>query len=362
MRYPALESLRGLAAVVVVIHHHLNIIFFPYPVDAKGIEALLLYTPLHLFWAGGEAVLLFFVLSGFVLSLGYWEGKGLDMQKFIVRRIWRIWIPFMAAVTIAYICIKLIGISPISILPAWFNGNWTQASPSVYLEHALMLGDMDRYSGAFIGTAWSLKWEMWGSLLLPVVLIWARQPVAIAIAICALFIALYWQRGAQTDVAEGLLRYMPMFAIGALLSYHRAFISHWVHLRNKPLLLAIALLLIPISWYGYSVINNPLRATINDYGVLLASSLLVSLSLGWKRFEVWLELPILHWLGRISFSLYLYHIVILTVALRLGWHILPISAILLISFLLVFPIAHFAYEWIEKPAIIKGKAIVAKLS
>jgi len=361
MRYPALESLRGLAALVVVIHHHFNIIFFPYRTDATGIEAVLLYTPLHLIWAGGEAVSLFFVLSGFVLSLNSWNGQALNMRQFLLKRIWRIWIPFMVAITLAYLCAEVIGTTSVDTVPSWFNDNWKQASLPAYLEHALMLGNMDQYSGAFIGTAWSLKWEMWGSILFPLVLFWARQSTAIVLATCALLIVWHWENGMDANIVVGLMRYLSMFTIGALLSRHRTLIVNWAQRQNSPIILIIATVFFSIGWYGYSGDAGATRSIINDCGVLLASSLFISLALGWNRFQLWLERPVLHWLGRISFSMYLYHIVILTATVRLGWHILPVPVLLVLSFLLTFPVAHFAYEWVEKPAMSRGKVIAAKL-
>jgi peptidoglycan/LPS O-acetylase OafA/YrhL len=75
-RVTSLDGLRGLAAVVVLVHHAL----LAAPVFAAayyggsvadrvgGMAWAFIYTPLHLIWAGTEAVYLFFVLSGVVLT------------------------------------------------------------------------------------------------------------------------------------------------------------------------------------------------------------------------------------------------------------------------------------------------------
>ncbi len=75
-RWKGLDGLRGLAAIVVVLHHSLltspslALAYFGGPKAPVGSPSwLLTYTPLHLVWAGPEAVLVFFVLSGFVLTL-----------------------------------------------------------------------------------------------------------------------------------------------------------------------------------------------------------------------------------------------------------------------------------------------------
>ncbi|WP_368259248.1 acyltransferase family protein, partial [Blautia wexlerae] len=73
-RLRSLDGLRGLAAVIVLVHHALLVIpalAAPYygQTVQPGLPWLLVHTPLHLLWAGTEAVYLFFILSGLVLTL-----------------------------------------------------------------------------------------------------------------------------------------------------------------------------------------------------------------------------------------------------------------------------------------------------
>jgi len=71
-RIVELDALRGLAAVSVVLWH--SFILFPSATaDTRNKGYTLLnvvkYSPLHGVWAGPQAVLLFFMISGFVLAL-----------------------------------------------------------------------------------------------------------------------------------------------------------------------------------------------------------------------------------------------------------------------------------------------------
>src|ERR1039458_10316795 len=79
-RIRSLDGLRGLAALVVLVHHALLAsdsklaILYSSPSHAQmpvegSLNWLVFYTPLHLFWAGPEFVAVFFVLSGLVLAL-----------------------------------------------------------------------------------------------------------------------------------------------------------------------------------------------------------------------------------------------------------------------------------------------------
>jgi peptidoglycan/LPS O-acetylase OafA/YrhL len=92
-RYKPLDSLRGLAALFVFFGHYLGIwgdIF-----SHKN----LVETPLGILFNGTASVMLFFVLSGFVLSLPFINGeKPLKLTAFYVKRILRIYPAFIFAI------------------------------------------------------------------------------------------------------------------------------------------------------------------------------------------------------------------------------------------------------------------------
>lgn len=72
-RLHELDSLRGIAAFSVMLSH--VFLVFPIiwnttrPAEATWWLKLFMYSPLRVAWAGHEAVVFFFVLSGFVLAL-----------------------------------------------------------------------------------------------------------------------------------------------------------------------------------------------------------------------------------------------------------------------------------------------------
>ena len=355
-RYPGLESLRGLAALIVVIHHHLLVFpaMYPYVAGKSGLPGLLTFTPLHLVWAGSEAVVFFFLLSGFVLTLPTWRGETLDMVTFVVRRIWRIWVPLVVVVTVAYLCVLAFGhLALPGDVSVWVHRTWSEAGLEAYVQHLLALGKMDAYNSAFDPVVWSLKWELWASLLLPVVILAARQR-AIGVAIGTLLaLALYWHHG-DLEVATQLLRYLPLFVVGAWLArHHHALVRSvqklpaWVH----ALAFVVALLLLPVQWYGWAEKPGGVRAVLNDVGTLTATSILLLLALAWTPFIRALNHRALLWLGRVSYSLYLTHALLLTVVLHVGGAWLPTPALVLISFLLALPVAHIVHLLVERPAI-----------
>ena len=106
-----LHGLRGAAALIVVNHHLL--LTLPWFADRVGIGMLgpkgsfefsihriAEYSPIHIFFGGTEAVVLFFVLSGYLLLNSLSNHSTTD---FVLRRMLRLYIPIFASVVFAAI-------------------------------------------------------------------------------------------------------------------------------------------------------------------------------------------------------------------------------------------------------------------
>ncbi|HEY0965733.1 MAG TPA: acyltransferase [Candidatus Saccharimonadales bacterium] len=110
-RFMELEGLRGLAALVVVLHHVVYMFYTPLNTGKMGVdhnpfpfEQHIYGTPLALVYAGTLAVAIFFVLSGFVLSIGYFQTKNKAIiRKLAASRYLRLMLPALASVLIAYV-------------------------------------------------------------------------------------------------------------------------------------------------------------------------------------------------------------------------------------------------------------------
>ena len=115
-----LESVRGLAALVVVFNH-LVLAFYPQmhnwmdrpevaaavPVPLRPLAA----PPLNVTHNGAFAVAVFFVLSGFVLSYSFFradaaEKRSASLASAAVRRYFRLVIPILASVLLAYALLR----------------------------------------------------------------------------------------------------------------------------------------------------------------------------------------------------------------------------------------------------------------
>ena len=140
-----LDALRGLAAVTVMVGHCL-ILFPNYERPTRGISHLaglnlLKYTPLALLTARHDAaVVLFFILSGFVLALPYLGSRTPRYPAFLVKRLLRLYPAYLVAVALAIAGAALLGPARAPDLSAWANAPWQDASGlGLIAEHAALL-------------------------------------------------------------------------------------------------------------------------------------------------------------------------------------------------------------------------------
>ena len=105
----SLEGLRGIASFIVVIDHYI-LAFFPamfFPLKYAfhyPIEKVIASTPLSILYNGDLAVVIFFVLSGFVLSFKFFQkpDKEIAISSFI-KRYPRLTIPVIFSCFVGYL-------------------------------------------------------------------------------------------------------------------------------------------------------------------------------------------------------------------------------------------------------------------
>lgn len=166
-RLAPLDGIRGIAALVVLLHHCLLVVPSLAARDTGqgyGGFAWFVNSPVHIVWAGGEAVVVFFVLSGIVLTLPILRARPFDWLAYYPARLLRLYLPVVASVLIA-------SAIAIAIQPS------ASESTSSWLRHhdlPITVARMVRTSILVLGTEWlnsplwSLRWEVLFSLLLPV--------------------------------------------------------------------------------------------------------------------------------------------------------------------------------------------------
>ncbi|MBK1661490.1 hypothetical protein CKO45_25100 [Paracraurococcus ruber] len=227
IRIHALDSLRGIAALSVVLYHCLlvwpslhatladhGVPFFHTAQDPLAV-ALLTIPPPSLLWAGREAVLLFFVLSGFVLAQSFLRGPQ-PWLPFILRRACRLLLPCLAVTLPVALLVALADPSPQPGWSVWVTGHWAEAPTLGQLtSHALLLAQPYDLNSPL----WSLHYEWRISLAFPLlVLLGATGPGrAMLASLAGMALAAAEMRLLGSDWLSSLF-FLPHFMLGVLLA------------------------------------------------------------------------------------------------------------------------------------------------
>lgn len=349
LHYPgnikALTSLRFVAAIWVVFHHYRDRVDF-----SSGFENAF-------FLPGYLAVDFFFILSGFILTHVYMSkimSGHFDYGSFLKNRLARIYpihLATLAATIILYGLFLLLNIEPNN--PERYNF-WDLPS-HLFLTHAW--GTSSELT--FNYPSWSISAEWFAYLCFPITLYLAlkarQQPLLVLLVAAFLFVILanvsqiYLNTGIiQLTHNFGILRILPEFTAGVGLYMLGRRIQLSALMTNITLLVSlmgiIGILVLQLS----PLLVVPLFALI-----IFATAELSRNRAAPARF---LENRTFMYLGEISYSLYMTHVLVFTVYFNgldrlLGTDVtsaysLPIWAF---SFVIVLIVAAVGYHIVEVP-------------
>jgi peptidoglycan/LPS O-acetylase OafA/YrhL len=397
VRIRSLDSIRGLAALWVVFAHTLGtyLSVTGLPLDplfqAHGLSLLhkALWTVVYIFndpiGAGTASVMIFFVLSGFVLALPFISDQPPPRyMDFAVRRFCRIYIPFAFSVVGAMALYSFVIGSGLSTHPHTsvdvfqrlheravddFGPGADYSSFVLIREIALVGARQLTMSGigdnGFLNhPTWSLIIEMRISLILPLLcMIFLRFGAVASLAGSALIFAtaalaghFVWPDGAPIGTAIATVRYILFFMTGiwlASLYLHKKIDFSRVTPAIHALLWGVAIVGLLPSWVR-------LGSSPAQFIYLAPAALLIALCVYSGRAHTILALPPIVWLGRVSYSLYLIHVPILYFCFNLLYGRIPLAAVFAV-FAVLLPLAsEAAYRWIEVPSIRLGRVLSGK--
>ena len=191
-RFRFLDGLRGWAAFSVLIYH-----IFIDGLPAGGFMAdRLLWSKAFLF-NGTLAVCIFFVVSGFSLSIRYLEtGEARGLARIAAGRYLRLAIPIFAICAIAYLLMVSGAIGPANSRPAPLDAYLTFTPTLQSLFGFGLFKVFFAYSSAetYDPPLWTMSYEFFGSFMVFVILAAVRGWHARTIIFAGLFLALMvWQ-------------------------------------------------------------------------------------------------------------------------------------------------------------------------
>jgi len=341
-----LDGLRGLAVLIVFLSHISN-------------EGVPLFAFADFSGTGKSGVFLFFILSSFLLTRPFVHANTGAFNKnffmnYFIRRFTRIY-PL-------YFLYLLLGLVTTAMSTSIFKSDRPMGvpfamSPTDFCEHLLLMQGW--------GVTWSVVVEFHYYLILPVLAIihavilknkWHLSLILTTILI--IVSQLLWPPSDSMNNDTRLGPYFPIFFIGALLA---VFFHEWqkrklsenknlVHMVDVLGILAILLLVFTIpsvSTYimGKEVPFDYYHRQFTLFGTLWAM-LVFSCVAGSGLLRKPFELSILRYLGHISFSVYLLHVVVLKLVQKAvpglpmqGWIVLALT----------ITVSHVTYTLIERP-------------
>lgn len=313
---PSLDGLRGVAALLVVEAH----IGFIFPITAP-----------HLVTLGDEAVGLFFALSGFLMAHLYGSRPVTreNVLDFLVSRFARIYPVYLAAVVF------------VAMLSIMQNLDFVQPIVGVtdFVRHVFLLGS----SGVF----WSIPPEIQFYLLFPVLWLCLAQPHRYSGVIVGLTVVVIVD-GLVELPGPGimLVSKLPYFLFGAIAGMMH---SHW-NRWNPSALTGILTLFLLAVFFTYRHVSSGFTPEFWSLQSAVAAAVIVGLVARQPPIaaHVLAAAPV-RFLGKISFSLYLFHVPIMFLTRLTFDALMPEPALIVVTLFVAAIGAWFIHETIEVP-------------
>ncbi len=335
-RYEQLDSLRGVAALIVVLVHA-RMIFTASP-PSNQVETFL---------GGHEAVMLFFVLSGFVLSLPYLGNKQQPYRTFVKRRLARIYLPYLAALTLAVIgCALWHGKVVNTVTSTWSY----PVDVRSLVNQVLFLGDYDkaRYNVVF----WSLIYELRVSLLFPVMMFVYKRATTLAAVVMTVSLGLIGILNPNLTTVG----YVGIFFMGVLLADRRKAVQTFYRGLSLWQKATFSVAAFVAYSQGHLLLKTRLWH-LGDMPVALGAVGLIAIGLSSETAIKLLNHSVPTFLGKISYSLYLVHATVLWAMIAL-LHTKLSPAVTLLAFLPISVLISWGfYIAVERPAIGLSQAV-----
>ena len=311
-RFEVLDSFRGLAALFVVIHHmHYS----------DSISELSFFKHSALF------VEFFFILSGFVLAHGYAYKKDLHFKDYFIARTFRI-LPLHFVVLGAFILFELAklwihhNVMTLNTIPFENSVAVSEILPNMFLLQAWL---PFAHSTSFNPPAWSISIEYYMYMIFFITLLFKSYLKEISWFVISLsmftFIVIHF------NIEQAILRGLSSFFLGALVYLVYKTFHTKVSLSNHFFTFFEIVLFIAI----YYVIASDIAYQSIVVSVLFAVSVWV-FSFEQGYISSFLKHKIFLYFGKLSYSIYMVHVLIL---FGFIWVILLIEKIFTVKFIVI---------------------------
>lgn len=315
VRNGRIDLLRGVSIVLVLLHHF-NIV---YSLDDTLLSRVLGRDLVHAVVRNGNyAVTMFFVVSGFLITSNaqarWGDLRGIDARAFYGLRAARI-VPCLLLLLVIVNVLAGLGLDmfanhPEAGPPVSF---WLVDFASLTFWMNVLMATPAGWTNYALGVLWSLSVEEVFYLSFPLACLLLKRPALLA-SFWAVFVVVgpIWRACHQDDEAQFLYAYLASFdgiAIGcctALLARRATPCGAWAGIVEPVVVLAMAALYLAASIWRTNVWGVTLMALGTAF-LLFHAHHRPQGSLATRSRSV----AALAWCGRLSYELYLFHLVVL---------------------------------------------------
>ena len=372
LRYRELDSLRGVAAVAVVFLHYLSISKYYSDIcdpssRLDGPLCFIKYSPIHFLFSGNESVTFFFVLSGFVLFSSMKNGVSQTYAQYIVRRIFRIYVPFIIVATFALLANYLFSFDKILTLSNYFNEQWGR-SPTIkdiVMTYSFLFGFDQTVS---ISPAWSLVAELHYSIVFPLiyfVVIMLPARVLLPSALLLSFVGSAFYKLSDGNIFCLSLTFVFEFIVGASLANGIEDLkSRYASLSRarRFLFFSICFLSYTYNWWFFPSVKNLHWVAIQNFFVTIGAVGFIVAALSERAARTVLGHRIFVFMGNISYSLYLCHICIVIVLAHYLYLVFPYEVIGVMSVFVSLFVSYLLWKFVEIPSIKFGRSLAERMA
>ena len=353
----ALEGIRGLTAFYVLVHHARLLLTLPYrdgllthPEKYEWYDRLMVYL-FSFFKFGHEAVIIFFVLSGFVIHLKQADPTfnfgTFKLLYYLKKRVIRIYPTLLISLALCVLTDYIIYL----ISPKENTMIFGKYSLAAFLYNFFLIPE---------GPIWGINWPVWSLkhewffyLIYPFMLYFSSKSRVVAISIPILLFMIYIT-GYSIPYIGAASYTLLIWSCGCLLA------NFYVKSIKSLKWIQFLLMLIIIYPFLYRKFDSP---PIMDviFGLIAIGFLALVLS---ERIKIINTILIrFAWLGTFSYSLYLLHFPLLNVGEAVILNMSPNNQkpyhlwYVLASIFIILPIIYYIYYFTERIAIHQKKRI-----
>jgi peptidoglycan/LPS O-acetylase OafA/YrhL len=357
VRNHQLDGLRGVAAMAVIFYHAIlhadvslvdRVLYVPFQ-DLTAVRDIVSKLFLMIF-DGEAAVMIFFVLSGFVLHLSLQReqtGSALSIStRFAIHRLFRILPAVIACMVAAYLLSRMFGLLGLPGFP--------EITADQLWRNALLV------QITIHGPSGSVQTELAAIPILLACFFIARRFGSFALLLCFLFTIIQMQHPILIFRYANLWPNASAFVGGMLLALPG---SKSAFARAGPGTVIASLCFFLVC--RHLVPGQSISALIAQTLCCIVLVGAVGSSHGTVVNSV-LESRGVHFLGRVSFSLYLLNVLVLFCLWSVPWlstspaHAVETGLLVgIVALVITVPFAYASERWIERPGVSLGKKLAA---